>query len=575
MAFKRRLKFDKRIKFKKQMGIMYILLFVVLASLGVGYAYIRSDLSINGTAKVKNARWDIHFTNLNVTTGSVTAETAANITNDTTVEFAATLENPNDFYEFTVDVVNNSTLDAMIDSYSISPALTTEQKKYLEYKVTYSDGAKLAEKQELKVGATETLKVRFSYIENSDKTNYPTEDQTFTVEFNVAYTQADDTAIEIKHPQSLYSVLEDAATEGTYAKKYTGDHHDSFTEEPSKDIYYWYGSDDTNGTAILDKNNVIFAGFCWQMIRTTDTGGVKIVYNGVPSDGQCNNEGTAQQIGTSSFNPNYNSPAYVGYMYNPSTLITSKAYSAATSGSLFGTGVTYSSGTYTLTNTSTTYDTTHHYTCNNTTGTCSTVRYYYYDNYYIEISDGRTIEEALEDMLSADNVNQTNSTIKTAIDNWYQSNMASYTSKLEDTIFCNDRSISNLGGWNPDGGSVTTYLQFKNYSSNSDLSCTNVTDKFSTANTKAQLTYPVGLLTYPETYLLNNNNVRKTGQYYWLGSPFYFDYYRAFGRRVYSAGSNSDYFVDTSSGLRPSVSLATGTTYTSGSGSKSDPYVIE
>ena len=199
MAFKRRLKFDKRIKFKKQMGIMYILLFVVLASLGVGYAYIRSNLSINGTANIKNARWDIHFTNLNVTTGSVTAETAANITNDTTVEFAATLENPNDFYEFTVDVVNNSTLDAMIDSYSISPTLTTEQKKYLEYEVTYSDGTPLANKQELKVGATETLKVRFSYIENSDKTNYPTEDQTFTVEFNVAYTQADETAEEIIH----------------------------------------------------------------------------------------------------------------------------------------------------------------------------------------------------------------------------------------------------------------------------------------------------------------------------------------------------------------------------------------
>ncbi|MBR2678088.1 MAG: hypothetical protein IKE63_01600, partial [Bacilli bacterium] len=173
MAFKRRLKFDKRIRFQKKMNIIYILLFIVLASTGIGYAYIKSNLNINGTANVTAARWDVHFTNLNVTTGSVTPTTAASITNPTTVTFAATLDEPNDFYEFTVDVINTGTMDAMIDSFSISPTLTTAQKKYLEYTVTYSDETTIDDKQELKAGTTESLKVRFSYIENSDKTNYP------------------------------------------------------------------------------------------------------------------------------------------------------------------------------------------------------------------------------------------------------------------------------------------------------------------------------------------------------------------------------------------------------------------
>ena len=206
MAFKRRLKFDKRIKFKKKMSIMYILLFVVMLSLGVGYSYIKSDLNINGTAKIKNARFDVHFANLNVTSGSVTATTPASITDTTTVGFAATLENPNDFYEFTVDVVNNGTMDAMIDSSSISPALTTAQQKYLEYQITYSDGTPLANKQELKVGTTETLKVKFRYKINSDTTNYPTEDQTFTIAFTAAYTQADSSATEVPHPTYVYTV---------------------------------------------------------------------------------------------------------------------------------------------------------------------------------------------------------------------------------------------------------------------------------------------------------------------------------------------------------------------------------
>ena len=43
----------------------------------------------------------------------------------------------------------------------------------------------------------------------------------------------------------------------------------------------------TNAMRILDKNNVLFAGQCWQMIRTTDTGGVKMIYNGEAEDGKC------------------------------------------------------------------------------------------------------------------------------------------------------------------------------------------------------------------------------------------------------------------------------------------------
>ena len=178
-------------------------------------------------------------------------------------------------------------------------------------------------------------------------------------------------------------------------------------------------------------------------------------------------------------------------------------------------------------------------------------------------------------MLSSDDVNTTDSTIKFIIDAWYQNNMTSYTSKLEDTIFCNDRSIRALNGWNPNGGSKTGYLQFKNYSINSDLSCTNETDKFSLANAKAQLTYPVGLMTSSEMYLLNNDNLRKTGQIYWLASPRYFSNGYANGSNVYASGNLYYSIVNNTYGVRPSVSLATGTLYTSGDGSMASPYIVE
>ena len=43
--------------------------------------------------------------------------------------------------------------------------------------------------------------------------------------------------------------------------------------------------------------------------------------------------------------------------------------------------------------------------------------------------------------------NTTDSTIKRVIDTWYQTNMTEFTEKLEDTIWCNDRSsrIDNDG----------------------------------------------------------------------------------------------------------------------------------
>ena len=75
MAFKRRLKFDKRIKHKKRMDRLFILVIAVFACLGVGYSYISTSLNINGTANVTAASWDVHFDNLNVTDGSVTATT--------------------------------------------------------------------------------------------------------------------------------------------------------------------------------------------------------------------------------------------------------------------------------------------------------------------------------------------------------------------------------------------------------------------------------------------------------------------------------------------------------------------
>ncbi len=63
-------------------------------------------------------------------------------------------------------------------------------------------------------------------------------------------------------------------------------------------------------------NNIIYGGFCWQILRTTVEGNIKLIYNGVPENGKCNNTGTDTQLTSlSKYNSAYNDKIYVGYQY--------------------------------------------------------------------------------------------------------------------------------------------------------------------------------------------------------------------------------------------------------------------
>ena len=185
------------------------------------------------------------------------------------------------------------------------------------------------------------------------------------------------------------------------------------------------------------------------------------------------------------------------------------------------------------------------------------------------------MEDALNNMLYNNNVNAMDSVIKTYIDNWYENNMISYASYLEDTIFCYNRSQANssTNGWNPNGGRVNNGMNFQRAST---LICSNVTDEFSVSNIKAKLTYPIGLPSEKEMGLLydGSNLLKKAGDY-WLGSISQFNKNRATGLIVMSSGSLAGSGINVPHGVRPVISLKPGTEYSSGTGSKNDPYIID
>ena len=439
------------------------------------------------------------------------------------------------------------------------------------------------------------LEVKYLWI-------YPVKDRAGNIndgkaDINTAYVAK--TYMFIDNSPTLYNVIaKEALTDGV-AKLYTGKHNDAYDESGTKKIFHFYGADDSKGTEVLTKNNVIFGGFCWQMIRTTDTGGTKLIYNGVPKDENgkkvCTNSGTDTAIGTSGFSSEIDSLAHVGYMYNTVYHIKSKVMTS-TDVYKYAKSFTYSNGTYKLSSDAISIDVTNsteqsnlnnaHYTCFNTTGECDTIyniNRLYSNNrvYYIELQDSKSVEDALNEMLFADNVNKTNSAIKNVIDTWYANNMTSYTKYLESVVFCNDRSIIDYGGWDSNGGSVTSEgLAFKSNDDVTDLYCANITDSFSTDNSKAKLTYPVGLVSIADVELLGNDNARKSGVNQWLMSPTSLLYTDTFpysrvrvlgdaGDNIWAATTSRVFYV------RPSVSAAQGTRYVSGTGSTTDPYIVD
>ena len=276
------------------------------------------------------------------------------------------------------------------------------------------------------------------------------------------------------------------------------------------------------------KNNYVeFANKCWRIVRITGDGSVKLVLH---------NDNTAGAANPCSSANNSTNAAFARYS-----------------------GTTYTSAFNTNDN----------------------------DNAYVGFMYGAT---GASDYASA-HANTNKSTILNNLESWYTNNLASYESKLADTIWCNDKStVSGGPGY---GTNSTDYAAYNRLDSTKQptLKCPNDNNgvklsKFTvddTTNGNGNLTYKIGLLTADEisfagsiaytynrsTYLQENTGTN----WWWSLSPVDFDGDRAFVWSVYSGGLNNS-GVYSRDGLRPVISLISSTNVT-GDGTSENPYVVE
>lgn len=169
---------------------LYVGLFLLLiAGISMGYAALKTTLSINGTAKISKVAWDIHFANATPKDGSVTpgeGDTGIVIdsSDNTHASWAVTLAKPGDKYEFTIDVVNGGSLDAKLEKITKTD-LTEEQKKFATYEIT-------GEKEPnsvLAANGSYTLTFKVEFKSDVDPEDLPKTPQQITLDYKLDYVQ--------------------------------------------------------------------------------------------------------------------------------------------------------------------------------------------------------------------------------------------------------------------------------------------------------------------------------------------------------------------------------------------------
>lgn len=269
-------------------------------------------------------------------------------------------------------------------------------------------------------------------------------------------------------------------------------------------VYFYRGN--------INNNYVLFNGYCWKIVRTTSSGGVKLVYYSSETDGTCPSSGT--KLFSDSYSYSSDDNAYVGYMY----------------GNINGT----------------TYDEVHA------------------------------------------NINE--SKAKILNESWFENNFNNVTNYLEDTVWCNDRSLYSGTGIGTDSTIYGAYGRIMN-KKKPIITCPQQNDSFTVSDTigNGKLKYPIGMITADELRFAGGSFDGSTyaEHYYfsnfyswiWNMSPYsYSDSARVGIKDTYggsTSGRVTSYGTANTSTYSPSISLNNNVYVKSGNGTIEKPYVVE
>mgnify|MGYP002544148997 CR=1 FL=1 len=183
-------------KERRTKALVVVVLLIVIAGLTIAFAALSTTLNINGTAYLDAAKWGIRFENLSRPTkiGSATTTGTAKIEETKAAEITdmnVNLSTPGDKVTYTVDLVNEGTINAKIDNIE-KTVLTSEQQRFLTFKVTDKDGREVSEGDLLSAGETKNLTITIEFIKDLTKEDLPKQTSTISLSYKLNFVQTDD-----------------------------------------------------------------------------------------------------------------------------------------------------------------------------------------------------------------------------------------------------------------------------------------------------------------------------------------------------------------------------------------------
>ena len=170
---------EKKKNSKKDILLILLLLFMIfiLSIVTVTYTFNSKIIDIVGfTGVYRETSWKVDFDNISLDReGSIYVEDIS-ASNTSIKDFDITFIRPGDAFTIRLDVVNNGTLDAKLETFKISNIVCTYNNgssaddycdKYISYSIKYKDGSSIKKDDVLEEGETKTVVFKMSYADNA------------------------------------------------------------------------------------------------------------------------------------------------------------------------------------------------------------------------------------------------------------------------------------------------------------------------------------------------------------------------------------------------------------------------
>lgn len=184
---------------------------ILLLGIGIGYATLRTTLNIDGTADIKGHTWDVYIDEESVEELNGSTQMLSNVTiSDTNISFQIHPGEPGDYYCVKFDLVNDGTLDAMVESSTLeveSSIPTQNPFDFLRFDVSYLSGADIYAKDIIRKESQVPIKICIYYLnpERLSIDSIPQGNQFITVRGRTKVVQADSTAQEVRREACRYT----------------------------------------------------------------------------------------------------------------------------------------------------------------------------------------------------------------------------------------------------------------------------------------------------------------------------------------------------------------------------------